>query len=99
MDVFDKYIVMGKTKRKKSVTPIQKLLKKPLVSSKDFRENGYPPDLLRYYEKKGIIKRVERGFYLNNQIKANVLIFFRCSYHTSRCCFSTLTKTMNQYYG
>ena len=67
MDVFDKYIVMGKNKRKQSITPIQKLLKKPMVSSKDFRENGYPPGLLRYYEKKGFIKRVERGLYVNNQ--------------------------------
>ena len=58
---------MRKTKRKRSATPIQKLLKKPLVSSKDFRENRHPPGLLRYYEKKGIIKRVGRGLYINVQ--------------------------------
>ena len=65
MDLFDKYRYMRKTKQKKSVIPIQKLLKKALVSSKDFRENGHPPGLLRYYEKKGILKRVGRGLYLN----------------------------------
>ena len=58
---------MKKVKRKKSIIPIQKLLKKGLVSSKDFRENGHPPGLLRYYEKKGLLKRVGRGLYLNLQ--------------------------------
>ena len=65
MDLFDKYTGMKKIKRKKSAIPVQKLLKKALVSSKDFRENGHPPGLLRYYEKKGILKRVGRGLYLN----------------------------------
>ena len=58
---------MKRIKQKKSVIPIQKLLKKTLVSSKDFRENGHPPGLLRYYEKKGLLKRVGRGLYLNIQ--------------------------------
>ena len=58
---------MKKVRQKRSVIPVQKLLKKALISSKDFRENGHPPGLLSYYEKKGIIKRVGRGLYLNNQ--------------------------------
>ena len=58
---------MRKTKQKRSPVPIQKLLKKALVSSKDFRENGHPPGLLRYYEKKGQLKRAGRGLYLNIQ--------------------------------
>lgn len=58
---------MKKVKQKKSIIPIHRLLKKALVSSKDFRENGHPPSLLRYYEKKGLLKRVGRGLYLNNQ--------------------------------
>lgn len=54
-------------KRKRSVIPLQRLIKKPLLSSKDFRKNGQPPGLLRYYEKKGLLKRVGRGLYLNLQ--------------------------------
>ena len=57
---------MRKTK-KRSMIPVSELLKKTLVSSKDFRENGHPPGLLRYYEKKGFIKRVGRGLYSNVQ--------------------------------
>ena len=56
---------MEKVKQKKSIIPIHKLLKKNLVSSKDFRVNGHPPGLLRYYEKKGLLKRVGRGLYVN----------------------------------
>ena len=58
---------MKKSKRKKSAIPVQKLLKNSLVSSKDFRENRHPPGLLRYYEKKGTLKRVGRGLYINVQ--------------------------------
>ena len=58
---------MKRVKQKKSVTPIQKLLKKSLISSKDFRDNGHPPGLLRYYEKRGLLKRVGRGLYINVQ--------------------------------
>ena len=58
---------MRKTAQDKSPIPVQKLLKRTLVSSKDFRGNGHPPGLLRYYEKKGILKRVGRGLYLNIQ--------------------------------
>ena len=47
--------------------PISKLLKKSLITSKEFRKNGHPPGLLRYYEKKDIIKRVGRGLYINTQ--------------------------------
>ena len=54
-------------RQKKSIIPIQKLLKRTLVSSKDFRKNGHPPGLLRYYEKKDILKRVGRGLYVNTQ--------------------------------
>ena len=67
MDLFDIYTNMRKVKRKKSPIPVQKLLKKTLISSKDFRENEHPPGLLRYYEKKGLIKRVGRGLYSNIQ--------------------------------
>ncbi len=58
---------MRKVTQKKPPVPVQKLLKKDLISSKDFRENGHPPGLLRYYEKKGLIKRVGRGLYSNIQ--------------------------------
>ena len=58
---------MRKVKQKKSIIPIHRLLKKALVSSKDFRENEHPPGLLRYYEKKGLLKRVGRGLYFNIQ--------------------------------
>ena len=63
---------MKKMKQKKSVIPIQKLLRKALVSSKDFRENRHPPGLLRYYEKKGILKRVGRGLYHNLKNPAHI---------------------------
>ena len=56
---------MKKVKQKKSISP--KLLKKSLVSSKDFRKNGHPASLLTYYEKKGLLKRVGRGLYVNAQ--------------------------------
>lgn len=58
---------MKKLRQKKSIIPIQKLLKKALVSSKDFRKNGHPTGLLRYYEKKDRLKRVGRGLYVNTQ--------------------------------
>ena len=58
---------MRKVTQKKPPVPVQKLLKKTLISSKDFRENGHPPGLLRYHEKKGLIKRVGRGLYSNLQ--------------------------------
>ena len=58
---------MKKVRQNKSVIPIQKFLKKALISSKDFRKNGHPPGLLRYYEKKGLFKRVGRGLYFNLQ--------------------------------
>ena len=57
---------MRNTKKRPTI-PIPKLLKKALVTSKDFRENGHPPGLLRYYEKKNLIKRVGRGLYSNVQ--------------------------------
>ena len=56
-----------KRTKKRAVIPIAKLLKKTLVTSKDFRENGHSPGLLRYYEKKGVIKRKGRGLYSNVQ--------------------------------
>ena len=56
---------MKKTK-KKSI-PIQKLLNKSLIHSRDFRDNGYPSSLLSYYQNQGIIKKVERGLYCNVQ--------------------------------
>ena len=55
---------MKKTKKKDS-TAVQKLLRKPLVHSRDFRENGHPSGLLSYYQSQGVIRKVERGLYCN----------------------------------
>ena len=41
--------------------PIEELLERPLVSSKDLRENGYNPGLLSYYESKGVVEKVARA--------------------------------------
>ena len=57
---------MKKTKKKNQIS-IQMLLRNYFVHSRDFRENGHPLGLLRYYAKKGILKRVGRGLYLNVQ--------------------------------
>ena len=51
--------------KKTKIIPISKLLKKALITSKDFRKNGHSPSLLHYYEKKDLIKRVGRGLYIN----------------------------------
>lgn len=44
---------------------IEELLERPLVSSKDLRENGHNPSLISYYEKKGVVDRVAHGLYKN----------------------------------
>ena len=62
---------MKKTKKKNQIS-IQMLLRNYFVHSRDFRENGHPPGLLRYYEKKGILKRVGRGLYLNVQYPPHI---------------------------
>ena len=53
--------------RRKNQLTVQELLKKPLIYSKDFRDNGYPSSLLSYYQNQGVIKKVERGLYCNVQ--------------------------------
>ena len=50
---------------KEHTIPIEELLERPLVSSKDLRENGYKPSLLSYYESKGVLEKVARGLYKN----------------------------------
>lgn len=57
---------MKKIKKKKSI-PIQKLLNKSLIYSRDFRDNGYSSSLLSYYQNQGLVQKVERGLYYNIQ--------------------------------
>lgn len=56
---------MGNLAIKDHPIPIEELLDRPLVSSRDLRENGYKPSLLSYYESKGVIEKVARGLYKN----------------------------------
>ena len=56
----------------KHITSIEKLLKKPLLSSQDLRDNGHHPSLLSYYTNKGLLKKVGRGLYRNNKIPLNI---------------------------
>lgn len=53
-------------------TPIEKLLKKPLISSQDLRDNGHHPSLLSYYANKGLLEKVGRGLYRNTQIPLDI---------------------------
>ena len=56
----------------KHITSIEKLLKKPLLSSQDLRDKGHHPSLLSYYTNKGLLKKVGRGLYRNNKIPLDI---------------------------
>ena len=51
---------------------IEKLLKKPLISSQDLRDNDHHPSLLSYYVNKGLLEKVGRGLYRNTQIPLDI---------------------------
>ncbi len=48
------------------------LFKKPLIRSADARAAGIHPAMLSYYEKQGLLERIGRGLYRNNQVEFDV---------------------------
>ena len=56
----------------KHIISVEKLLKKPLISSQDLRKNGHHPSLLSYYSNKGLLEKVGRGLYRNIQIPLDI---------------------------
>lgn len=48
------------------------LLKKPLFTGREAKENGVDPHLLSYYVKKGTLERVARSVYRNLHIESSV---------------------------
>jgi len=44
------------------------LFKQPLIKASEAREAGIHPAMLSYYQKRGLLERIERGLYRNTQV-------------------------------
>ena len=54
------------------LTPIQTLLKKPLIGSKEAKNMGVSTSLLNYYVKIGRLRRVGRGLYARSDVTPEI---------------------------